>query len=144
MSTEMHHEGGKSCSSKLSMSLRQLQPPHLSYMTVCHHNMWLIRWTLQCVSISSRHGNNTEEKVKLLPRMPWRHVSRGTWGEEYECSRPACFTSKRTATGTHWTEDCVGANVRLDVADKRKSLVPAGNRSPGRQSSHYTAWANLE
>jgi hypothetical protein len=38
----------------------------------------------------------------------------------------------------------MGANVRLDVVDKRKSLVPAGNRAPARQSSHYIAYATLE
>ena len=48
------------------------------------------------------------------------------------------------ATGTHWTEDFMGAKVRLDVVDKRKSLVPAGNRASARQSSHYIAYVTIE
>jgi hypothetical protein len=43
------------------------------------------------------------------------------------------LTPEERASGTHWIGNWVSPRVRLNAVEKRKSLAPAGNRTPAVQ-----------
>jgi hypothetical protein len=51
--------------------------------------------------------------------------------------------SQRNSPRTHWIEGWMGSRAGLDVLKERKTLPPAGNRTPAVQpvARRYTAWA---
>jgi hypothetical protein len=59
-----------------------------------------------------------------------------------ECEWPASRPWE-TALGTHWIGSWVGPRAGLDAEERRKSLVPSGNRTLAvwPAASHYTDWA---
>jgi hypothetical protein len=52
---------------------------------------------------------------------------------EGSASRLGRFTPGERAPGPHWIGGLVGLRACLDAMEKRKYLVPAGNRTPALQ-----------
>jgi hypothetical protein len=50
-------------------------------------------------------------------------------GDEWSASRPGRFTPGERVAGTHFTGGWLGPEAGVDYVEKRKNLVPTGNRS---------------
>jgi hypothetical protein len=63
-------------------------------------------------------------------------------GSEWSVQRSGRFTSGERAHGIHWIGGWVGLRTGLDAVEK-KSLNPAGNRTPAVQPVAFTILAEL-
>jgi hypothetical protein len=73
-----------------------------------------------------------EVGVYLHLFLPWT-----LGGGECRASRPCRFNTWGRATDTRWIGGSVGARADPDAVEKRKSLAPAGNRTPASNPSLY-------
>jgi hypothetical protein len=68
----------------------------------------------------------------------WRYsttiLDLGTIWSSVVSFTPRQLYLRERAPGTHWIGGWVGPTARLDVMEKRKYLVPAGNRIPAVQA----------